>query len=136
MRKLLLLGALAMAAAMVFAPAAFGQADLDCDDFATQAQAQAELDADRSDPNNLDADDDGIACETAGLPPGGGGGADDDGTSPVPDEPDDAQYGPDDVQYETTPLPETGGPVSAVGLVPLAFLVVGGLLALRIVRRS
>ena len=34
-----------------------------CDDFATQADAQAVLDADPSDPNNLDADDDGIACE-------------------------------------------------------------------------
>ncbi|WP_116114945.1 excalibur calcium-binding domain-containing protein [Amycolatopsis ruanii] len=39
-------------------------ADLDCADFATQAQAQAVLDADRSDPHRLDADHDGIACET------------------------------------------------------------------------
>jgi hypothetical protein len=37
--------------------------DLDCADFATQAEAQAEYDADPSDPNGLDADDDGIACE-------------------------------------------------------------------------
>ncbi len=37
--------------------------DLDCADFATQAEAQANLDADPSDPNNLDADDDGVACE-------------------------------------------------------------------------
>ncbi len=41
--------------------------DLDCADFATQAEAQAELDADPSDPNGLDADDDGIACEAARM---------------------------------------------------------------------
>ena len=39
------------------------QQDLDCADFATQAEAQAEFDAEPSDPNGLDADDDGIACE-------------------------------------------------------------------------
>jgi hypothetical protein len=37
--------------------------DLDCADFATQAEAQAEFDADPSDPNGLDADNDRIACE-------------------------------------------------------------------------
>jgi hypothetical protein len=48
--------------------------DLDCADFATQQGAQAELERDPSDPNNLDADNDGIACE--GLAGGGGGGGD------------------------------------------------------------
>ncbi|WP_433505621.1 excalibur calcium-binding domain-containing protein [Pseudonocardia halophobica] len=37
--------------------------DRDCADFATQAQAQAVLLADVSDPERLDADSDGIACE-------------------------------------------------------------------------
>jgi hypothetical protein len=37
--------------------------DKDCADFASQADAQAALDADLSDPDNLDADTDGIACE-------------------------------------------------------------------------
>jgi hypothetical protein len=37
--------------------------DLDCADFATQQEAQAELERDPSDPHNLDADNDGIACE-------------------------------------------------------------------------
>jgi len=45
------------------ATAAFAQEDLDCADFATQEEAQAEYDADPSDPHGLDADDDGIACE-------------------------------------------------------------------------
>jgi hypothetical protein len=35
----------------------------DCADFATREDAQAELDRDPSDPNGLDADDDGEACE-------------------------------------------------------------------------
>ena len=39
--------------------------DLDCSDFATQAEAQAEYDSDPSDPNGLDgAPQDGVACES------------------------------------------------------------------------
>ena len=45
----------------MFATAQTG--DIDCADFDTQRQAQAELDRDPSDPNTLDTDDDGIACE-------------------------------------------------------------------------
>jgi Staphylococcal nuclease homologue len=37
--------------------------DLDCDDFDSQVEAQAVLEADPSDPNGLDADSDGLACE-------------------------------------------------------------------------
>lgn len=37
--------------------------DRDCADFASQAEAQAALEADLSDPDHLDADVDGIACE-------------------------------------------------------------------------
>ena len=50
--------------------------DLNCDDFDSQADAQAVLDDDAADPNNLDADDDGIACEDFpyGQVMGGGGG--------------------------------------------------------------
>jgi len=40
-----------------------GGGDLDCADFATHGAAQRELAKDRTDPNNLDADDDGRACE-------------------------------------------------------------------------
>jgi|GEM_PF-830630 len=51
--------------------------DYDCADFANQAEAEEYLLS--GDPNNLDADDDGIACETLPCPcsysPGGGGGA-------------------------------------------------------------
>ena len=36
--------------------------DLDCEDFDTQEEAQAALDEDPADPNNLDPNRDGIAC--------------------------------------------------------------------------
>lgn len=77
MKKLLLMGVLCALLVLAFAPAspAFAQDDTNCDDYATQADAQAALDADRSDPNNLDADDDGQACEDSGLPGGAGGSA-------------------------------------------------------------
>ncbi|MEU3840286.1 excalibur calcium-binding protein [Streptomyces sp. NPDC028635] len=56
---------IAIAALMPLADPAHAQ-DLDCRDFRFQEDAQAVLDADRSDPNRLDEDqgpDDGIACE-------------------------------------------------------------------------
>jgi hypothetical protein len=76
--------ALFTALALTSAMPAFAQT-LDCDDFETQAEAQAELEADPSDPNNLDFDDDGIACEELSggeetVPPGGDG-----DEVPVPD---------------------------------------------------
>lgn len=49
----------------VAAPAtATHSGDRDCGDFAYQEDAQAHLNAHPSDPDGLDADDDGIACET------------------------------------------------------------------------
>lgn len=46
-----------------------GQGDrYSCDDFANQAQAQAVLRVAPADPNRLDADRDGIACETNNAP--------------------------------------------------------------------
>jgi hypothetical protein len=40
----------------------------DCDHFASQAEAQAVLRADPGDPNNIDQDRDGIACESSAPP--------------------------------------------------------------------
>ena len=49
---------------LIFATPAFAQEDqYDCASFGSQESAQAELERDPSDPSNLDADDDGIACE-------------------------------------------------------------------------
>jgi len=50
-----------------------GGGDLDCADFATQQEAQAVLERDSSDPNRLDADNDGEVCETYPYNGGGGG---------------------------------------------------------------
>lgn len=63
MKRLSLLAAVSLLAMLVFSPAAFAQGDFDCNNFSTQTQAQATLAADPSDPNNLDADGDGVACE-------------------------------------------------------------------------
>lgn len=45
-------------------PIAAQQGDLDCTDFTTQEEAQALLNSDPRDPHRLDADNNGIACET------------------------------------------------------------------------
>lgn len=81
--------------------------DLDCADFDTQAEAQAELEADPSDPHGLDADNDGVACEL--LPDGSsedGGEAPGTGTGGG--------------------LPTTGTPVLAIAGVGVALLGLGG----------
>lgn len=57
---------LAVAASILAAPAAVAAGDLDCSDFTTQSQAQTVYDSNPSDPNDLDRDGDGIACESAG----------------------------------------------------------------------
>jgi hypothetical protein len=62
MRRTLTLVA-AVAALLLLAVPAQAQDDLDCDDFASQAEAQATYEQDRSDPHDLDRDDDGEACE-------------------------------------------------------------------------
>ncbi len=63
--------------------------DLDCADFSSQAAAQSNLDNNPSDPNGLDADNDGIACETNPCPcsTGGGGGGGGGGAPPPPPPP-------------------------------------------------
>lgn len=68
-----------------------GSGDLDCANFSSQEAAQAEFNADPSDPNGLDRDDDAYACEVffgyigdpvAGQPDiGGSAGAEDDEAS-------------------------------------------------------
>lgn len=85
------LGGLVLAAIVAWAvwgnmPTAAAQ-DLNCSDFDTQQEAQDELESNPSDPNNLDNDNDGTACESlprdgGGGGGGGGGGQTRDSTSP------------------------------------------------------
>lgn len=81
MRGLSLVPLLAALLLTGLVPAAAAQAkDLNCSDFGTQAAAQRHLNADPSDPDNLDTDHDGVACESLPCPclgpkAGGGGGS-------------------------------------------------------------
>jgi len=105
-----------------------GNGELDCADFATQEEAQAEYDRDTSDPYGLDADSDGIACEELtgddGGDDGGGGPSNPnpEGTTPEGTTPTEDQYGkkvppgnvsnPKDVipSSGAKKIPNTGGP--------------------------
>jgi len=65
-----LLPVAAASAQQAFDPAPYlGKGDAyNCADFASQADAQAVLRADPTDPNRLDADRDGVACERNPAP--------------------------------------------------------------------
>jgi LPXTG-motif cell wall-anchored protein len=69
-RRIIPVVLLVFGALVVAAPAAFAQAgDQDCSDFDSQAEAQAHLRANPSDPEGLDgSDNDGIACESLPAP--------------------------------------------------------------------
>ena len=76
------------------APPSLG--DSDCSDYASQLEAQAVLDGDPSDPNGLDGDGDGVACESSGSM---------SGAPPVP--------APAAGQYPSEPQPAGGSVPSA-----------------------
>ena len=64
LRRTAVAAVIAAAAALTFPGIASAQQDRDCPDFATQADAQAAFNARPGDPERLDADNDGIACES------------------------------------------------------------------------
>lgn len=108
---------LAVATTLPLAGTASAQTgDRDCEDFPTQQEAQAALDAEEGDPERLDADDDGEACETF-FDESDANGSDDDG-----------EDGDDDGQVTTVPRGgvDTGDGTSADPTVP-ALLALGGL---------
>ncbi len=118
--------------------------DLDCADFSSQAEAQREYEKDpQNDPNNLDADDDGQACEDFDyVARGAGGGAADqqygrDGRGAGGGAADN-QYRQDEVIKGTIPdrrLPNTGG---APWIVPAGAILLGAglLLGRSVIRRD
>ncbi len=157
MRKSLLLAALCALATLVLAPAALAQDDLNCDDFATQAQAQAELNINPSDPNNLDANNNGVACEDSGLPAGTSSVTPSSTTSASASTSPSASSSATSsatssasasstasatttasasASASASALAETGGVVSPLAIAPLALLIGGGLLAAGILRRN
>ena len=70
-------------------PASAVAQDQNCSDFSTQEEAQQVLDEDSSDPNGLDRDSDGEACETlasgSGSDSGSSDNADDESQSSLAD---------------------------------------------------
>jgi hypothetical protein len=129
MRLMRLFAPLFMAFALfAFAPAVSAQQDLDCRDFATQEEAQAVYDADPSDPNGLDRDNDGIACETlpSGMPED-----EEEEASPAPGN-GNGGGGTDQV------MPGTGAADNGAGvaLAALALLSAGGVARLGARRRA
>ena len=108
MRRWLIVALTAALAAVAFATPLAAQGDLDCStDFDSQREAQAVLTADPSDPNNLDGDADGIACEDFF----GGIGVVRPGS--------EVMVRAEDTTGSVTDLPATGnGPTSTVGVKP------------------
>jgi hypothetical protein len=84
MRRMAFLLITALVLALSAAPAALAQADKDCADFSSQAEAQAYFEANGGSPtnnvDNLDADHDGQACEAFDYGGDGGGGTGGGGT--------------------------------------------------------
>ena len=70
MRRALLLAGLACALLITALPSPASAADRDCADFPTQGAAQAWLQAYPGDPDRLDGDSDGVACESLPCPCG------------------------------------------------------------------
>jgi hypothetical protein len=103
----------------------------DCASFGSQESAQAELDRNPSDPSNLDADNDGEACEEFDYGDDGGEASDNNRGAA------DHQYGNDEVIVESIPkekkLANTGG--SPLILPAGALLLSAGLLVGRSVIR-
>lgn len=79
--------------------------DLNCEDFDSQAEAQAKLDRDPSDPHGLDGDGDGIACEAGPTP------------TPTPVS-----------EVKGDSLPFTGSPLALLGLIAAALIAAGGVI--------
>jgi|SoiMethySBSTD1v2_1073268.scaffolds.fasta_scaffold380828_2 hypothetical protein len=129
-----------VAAALCFpmAGVAVAQVDRDCDDFATQADAQAFYNRNPADPSDLDRDNDGRACEW--LPnsiniyeDGSNGGT----TTPKSSVNTGAGGTADWVTAAEDTADDTSGPLLPLGIVGGAVLAGGGLVLLRrSVRRS
>ncbi len=97
---LLVIGVFAARAAWERTPSALAQDDdLDCASFSSQEEAQAELEEDLSDPNNLDADVDAEACEDF-----------DYGTTADTSDPGGGASDAFEYQYDDGALLEAGGP--------------------------
>ena len=117
----MLLAALYMALALVLSAPARAQSASASAALEGVRQVCSNIGNQASDPSVFDRDNDGICCEERLCSVSTASTTASPTVSPT---------------ASASPLPETGGPASVMALVPLALLVGGGLLALRIVRRS
>lgn len=131
-------GGLMLAGTIIMAGPASAQDDQNCADFASQADAQAHYRADTSDPDGLDADDDGIACEnhtgysdgSTDMTPVGVGTEDEGDTAPTDATADGDEGEGDGDDEETMVMPEGGaatGGGSTSGIDHSGLLAAGGL---------
>lgn len=109
--------------------------DMNCGDFETQPEAQEHMEAHENDPDGLDRDDDGIACEN--LPGGDSTGEDSSSDSTSGTEEDATEEGTsdegtsEDTQEETDEqggeLPDTASPLPLGILGGLGAMALGAL---------
>ena len=132
-RNVAVAAVLAAGATLPFAGIANAQqGDRDCPDFASQADAQEALDSQPGDPERLDSDDDGIACESEFGEPTTSA-APTTTAAPAPSD-DDAEEAPVDATVNQVRVVPEGGvdtgdgstvgePVDGAALIALAGLV-------------
>jgi hypothetical protein len=138
-RHALTVAVLTVAGTLPLAGAAYAQPDRDCPDFASQAEAQEALDGTVGDPERLDANDDGVACESyfreAAATSAAPSTAPSRTSAPAADEDEEAAEGDEEGQVKVLPQGgvdtgdgSTDQPASATALIALAGmgLVVAG----------
>lgn len=112
---------------LALAPVGLAQDDLNCDDFSSQKEAQAELDADPSDPHGLDADNDEEACEDHDYPES----EPEDEAQPESEPEDEAQDEDESDAAAPTGGVDTGaGGTASTGALTQGIFAAGGALAL------
>jgi len=91
---------------------AYGANIYNCSDFSTQEEAQSVLDADSSDPNHLDGDSDGVACESLPSDSSSQSGAIEPDTSQI-DDSNSTDVTPSDASEAVAPAIVSTAPASA-----------------------
>jgi hypothetical protein len=122
-------------ALFAFAPVAFAQ-DRDCKDYSSREAAQAELDANPSDRYNLDADNDGLACENYDYNGIGGGASPNPTPSPVNGGGTGGSGGGTDQPEQMMPGTGAADNIAGVALAALALLGAGSLVLAGTRRRA
>jgi Excalibur calcium-binding domain len=118
-----------LAAGVSYPLAGVAQAqDVNCSDFSTQAQAQAVYDQDPSDPNGLDRDNDGVACESL---PGGAPGSAENGANTGDQDAGAVPSGGVEAGAGGTAGGENSNMLVPMGLAGGAVLVAGGVVLIR-----